>query len=299
MDRRGFLALLPFLATSARGAPLPVMLPAVVASFSILADMARVVGGDAVGVGTLVPTDGDPHVWQPKPADMRAVAAARVLVENGLGLEGWMVRLPAAAGFHGVRITAANAVKPRTMTEDGKRITDPHAWQDPRNGVLYVRAIQAGLAKAVPEAADGFAARADAYVAEIARTDDWITQQYAAIPQSQRRILTSHDAFGYYGARYGITLLAVQGISTEGEPSAHDIARLITQVRREHVRAVFVENMTDPRLAKTVAQEAGAVLGPTVYSDALSAPDGPAGTYLSMLRYNTMQFTAAMVSTSG
>lgn len=295
MRRRTLLAALPFLAVPARAAaPLRV-----VASFSILADMAQQVAGDAATVSSLVPPDGDPHAWQPKPADMRTLAQAQVLVENGLGLEGWMTRLAPAAGFNGVRVTAASAVKPRTMTEDGARIIDPHAWQDPRNAVLYVRAIAEGLAKAAPGQADSIRARADSYAAEIARTDDWIAAQFAPIPQARRRILTSHDAFGYYGARYGLTLLAVQGISTEGEPSAKDLARLIGQIRKTGVHAVFVENMTDLRLARTVADETGAVLGGTVYSDALSPPGGPAPGYLAMLRHNTSLFAAAMGAPTG
>jgi zinc/manganese transport system substrate-binding protein len=295
MHRRTLLTALPFLLPALREAA-AAELPSVVATFSILADMTGVIAGDAASVSTLVPVDGDAHVWEPRPDDLRRVQAARVLVENGLGLEGWMGRMPQAAGFKGTRIVAANAVKPRTMTEDGHRITDPHAWQDPRNGVLYVRAITAGLAQALPDSAMAIQGRAAAYIAQIEETDRWIEATLAPIPAAQRRILTSHDAFGYYGARYGVTLLAVQGISTENEPSAHDIATLVGQIRREKIRAVFVENMTDPRIAATVAREAGAVLGPTVYSDALSPAGGPADTYLRMLHHNTTQFAAAMAA---
>ena len=291
MRRRHLLAALPALialpARAAGAAP-------VVATFSVLGDMTGRIGGAAVAVLSLVPVDGDAHEYQPTPDDLRHVRDAAVLVENGLGLEGWMTRLPQAAGFHGVRITAAQSVPPRHMEEDGHQIVDPHAWQDPRNGVRYVRAIAAGLAHALPDAAADITARANAYIAEIETLDRWITAQFAAIPASKRRILTSHDAFGYYGARYGIELLAVQGISTESEPSAADIAALIGQIKREKIHAVFVENMTDKRFAQTVARDSGAVLGPVIYSDALSRPDGPAATYLAMLKHNTTQFVAAM-----
>lgn len=293
MNRRSLLtalSLLPF----AGQAGLAADLPEIVATFSILADMTAVVAGDIATVSTLVPVDGDAHEWEPRPDDLRRVKCAKVIVENGLGLEGWMRRMPEAAGFTGLLITAARTVSPRRMTEEGHLIVDPHAWQNPQNGILYVRAIADGLAKAFPDDAAGIHARSAAYIAEIAATDRWIEQTLAPIPKPMRKILTSHDAFGYYGARYGIMLRGVQGISTESEPSAHDLATLITQIKRDHIRAVFVENMTDPRLAETVAREAGAVLGPTVYSDALSAKGGPADTYLSMLRHNTIAFAEAM-----
>ena len=292
MRRRQLLAALPLVASFpvwATDANLPV-----VATFSVLADMVRVVGGARADVISLVPVDGDAHEYQPTPEDLRHVRDAAVLVENGLGLEGWMTRLPEAAGFHGVRIVAARDVAPRKMNEDGKTITDPHAWQDPGNGVLYVRAIAAGLAQAMPSEAAAIAQRASDYIAEIETTERWIATQMAQIPAERRRILTSHDAFGYYGARYGVELLSVQGISTEDEPSAADIAALIGQIRKLKVRAVFVENMSNPRYAETVARDSGAVLGAAVYSDALSPQDGPAASYLAMLRYNTTQFVAAM-----
>lgn len=291
MRRRVFLASLQLLASGNAWAAAPL---GVVATFSVLADMTSVVGGDDVAVRTLVPVNGDAHGWEPRPADLRAVHEAAVLVQNGLGLEGWMARMPSAADFKGLLVTAAQNVVPRIMVEDGKRVMDPHAWQDPRNGVLYARAIAEGLAHAQPRAAGRIRQRAEAYIGEIVATDRWITQAMASIPAARRIILTSHDAFGYYGARYGVRLRAVQGISTEAEPSAHDIAALVEQIRRENIHAVFIENMTDPRLSAAVVREAGVALGPTVYSDALSPASGPAGTYLKMLRYNTAHFVEAM-----
>lgn len=296
MRRRNLLAT-PALLLISRPTPVAAQTgAAVVATFSILADMARVIGGDAITVATLVPPDGDAHTWEPSPADLRRVHDADVLIENGLGLEGWMTRLPQAAGFSGLRITAANHVTARTMSEHGHTVTDPHAWQDAANGVLYARSIAEGLAHAIPAAARDISARAASYIAEIDATDRWIHATLASIPPEKRRILTSHDAFGYYGARYNITLRAVQGINTENEPSARDLATLIAQIRRENIRAVFVENMTNPRLAATVARESGATLGQTVYSDALSQNGGPADTYLAMLHHNTTLFAAAMAA---
>ena len=290
--RRQFLAGLALTPVAARA-----MQPlGAVATISILADMVRQIGGNEVDVVSLVPPDGDVHTYQSRPGDLLAMRGARVLVENGLGLEGWMDRLRSVSGFAGVRVVAAEAVRPRHFVEDGATMIDPHAWQDPRNGVRYVRAIAAGLAKADPAHADAWRARADAYVAEIAATDVWITTRLAVVPPQKRQIVTSHDAFGYYGDRYGIRLHSVEGVSTDAEPSARDLARLIDDIRAQGIRAVFIDNMTDPRLVAAVAQDAGVTVGPRVYSDTLSPPGGPADTYIKMLRYNTVAFADAMLT---
>jgi zinc/manganese transport system substrate-binding protein len=267
----------------------------VVASFSILADLTREVGGDAVSVEAFVGPDGDVHVYEPRPKDLRTLLAASLLVRNGLELEGWMDRLTTAAGFKGGVVVATEKVTPRTMKENGGMVaTDPHAWQDPANGILYVRAITDGLALADPANAATYRNAASGFAARIARTDAWIEAKLAPIQAGQRRIITTHDAFGYYGARYGVEFLSAEGISTEFEPSAKAIAALVGQIKREKVRAVFIENVTSPRMAQMLARETGAVLGGTVYSDALSPPGGPAATYLDMLRHNTGLFASAM-----
>jgi zinc/manganese transport system substrate-binding protein len=265
-----------------------------VASFSILADMVRRAGGSFVDVSGLVPPDADVHAYQPTAANSRSLAAAAVLVENGLGLEGWMARLAQAADFRGVRVVASRGVAPRQMREGDVTTTDPHAWQNPRNGVTYVENIAAGLTAADPAHAEAFRANAAAFVAEVEQTDAWIAGQFAAIPVSARRIVTTHDAFGYYGDRYGVTFLAAEGISTDSEPSAKGIAALVRQVQQERVRMVFLENMTDSRITKTLAQETGAIVSGPLYSDALSKPTGPAPDYITMLRYNTAWFVRAM-----
>jgi zinc/manganese transport system substrate-binding protein len=271
---------------------------AVVASFSILADMVRQIGGDAVSVTGLVPPDGDPHGYEPRPSDLRALVAARLLVLNGLGLEGWMTRLVGSSGYRGPVAIASTGIKPRSMAEDGgATVTDPHAWQDARNGASYARTIAAGLGRADPAQAARLHDAGERYAAEIMQTDAWIEQQFAPIPPARRIIITTHDAFGYFGARYGVKMLAAEGISTDAEPSARDIARLVAQIRRDRVRAVFLESMTDPRLAAMLARESGAALGAKVYSDALSPPGGPADTYLKMFRHNVPLFVAAMQPT--
>ena len=206
----------------------------VVASFSILADMARQIGGEAVSVEALVGPDGDAHVYEPRPRDLRTVMSARLLVRNGLGLEGWMDRLTGAAGYRGKVVVAAESVAPRTMKEEGGAIaTDPHAWQDPRNAILYTQAIAAGLASVDPLNASLYSNAATHYRARIAQTDAWVESMMTAIPASQRRIITTHDAFGYYGARYGVEFLSAEGISTQFEPSAKAITALVRQIRRE------------------------------------------------------------------
>jgi zinc/manganese transport system substrate-binding protein len=265
----------------------------VVASFSILADLVRQLGGAGVGVSSFVGPDADAHTFEPRPSDLRALQTARLLVINGLGLEGWMTRLSQAAAYAGPTVVASQGVTP-IMVAAGE--PDPHAWQDPANGVIYAKNIAAGLAAADPARADAIHAAAARLTAEIDATAAMISRTIGAIPAARRRIITSHDAFGYYGARFGIEFRAAQGIDTEAEPSARALAVLARQIRAEGIRAVFVENMTDPRLARTLAREAGAVVGPPVYSDALSRPGGPADTYVKMLRYNTAQFAHAMAA---
>ena len=291
MLRRTFLAGLA--ASPIAAAPVPPV--RVVASFSILADLARQIGGDAVAVDSFVGPDGDAHVYEPRPKDLRTLLAAKLLLRNGLGLEGWMDRLTEAAGFKGRITIAAEKVVPRTMKEDGGAIaTDPHAWQDPRNGVLYAQAITEGLSSVDPTNAQVYRNRSAEYTTQIIQADAWIAATLNAIPADRRRIITTHDAFGYYGARYDVEFLSPEGINTEFEPSAKSIAALVAQIKREKIRAVFIENMTSPRMARMLARETGAVLGGTVYSDALSPAGGPAATYLDMLHHNTALFAAAM-----
>ena len=290
--RRALLASLGALAVPASAAA-PIK---VVASFSILADMVREIGGDEVSVTALVPPDGDAHTYEPRPSDLLAIQAAKLVVTNGLGLDAWMDRLIRGAGGSAARVVVSAEVTPRRMSEGGHQVLDPHAWQDPRHGVLYARAIIEGLIRTAPDRAGLIRAQGGRYVAAIQETDAWIERTLAPVPPPKRKIITSHDAFGYYGARYGIEFHAAQGIDTDAEPSARDIARLAAQIRREHIRAVFVENMTDPRIARALAREAGAAVGGTVYSDALSPPGGPAATYLAMFHHNTTLFAAAMAA---
>ena len=272
----------------------------VVASFSILGDMTQRIGGERIALTTLVGPDGDAHVYEPGPADAKALAAAGVLVVNGLGFEGWMDRLEQAAGFERVKVVASEGVEPLVLA-DGEEghdhdhgAVDPHAWQSVANAQIYVRNIAAALERADPEGAATYRANADAYLAELRSLDEAIRADLAAIPADERVLVTSHDAFAYFAAAYDVKVLAPQGVSTESEASAADVAELIRQIRDLGVRAVFVETITNPRLVEQIGRETGAAVGGTLYSDALSGPDGPAATYVDMMRRNAELIVAAL-----
>jgi zinc/manganese transport system substrate-binding protein len=269
-----------------------------IASFSILGDMVSQVGGDRVDVIALVGPDGDAHVYEPTPADARNLAGANILFTNGLGFEGWMDRLEKSSGFKGKVVVASTGVAPRTMIEEegGKKetITDPHAWQSLANGKLYVANIRDGLMAVDPEGKATYEANAAKYLDQIAKEETSVKAVLAALPKERRKIITSHDAFGYFGAAYGLEVIAPEGVSTESEASAQDVAKIIRQIKAEKIPAVFMENITDHRLLDQIASETNAKIGGTLYTDALSPPDGPAGTYLDMFRNNIETLTAAL-----
>ncbi len=308
----------------------------VVASFSILGDMVKRIGGAHISITTLVGPNGDTHVYQPTPADARAVRKAKLLFVNGLKFEGWIERLVEASGFEGIRVVATEGIKPipyedthneHHKDEHGKKerhkdehhkdehgheqkhadadrhknhdddkhgdheghdhgAFDPHAWQSLKNAVTYVNNITAALAKVDPANAATFYGNRAAYVAEILSLDAEIRKTVAGLPTNRRTVVTSHDAFQYFGRDFGLTFLAPRGLSTEAEASAKDVARLIRQMREKRISAVFVENITDPRLLKQIANETGAAIGGTLYPGALSDRSGPASTYLDMIRHN-------------
>lgn len=285
--------------------------PTAVATFSILADLTKKIGGDHVEVLTLVGPNGDAHVFEPGPRESAELAQADMLIANGLGFEPWLHRLEEASGFKGMLIVAAESVTPLDGEEEHEHegeeaeheeegeghdhgAFDPHAFQDLSNAQIYVANIAKGLSAAAPAYAADFKANADTLIAEMAALDRQLKADFAAVPQERRRVLTSHDAFHYFGKAYGIEFVAVQGVSTEAEPSAADLAAIVRQARDGHLSAIFLENMADPRLAETVAQESGVRMGGELYADALSEPDGPAPDYLSLIRYNAKQLLAAM-----
>jgi zinc/manganese transport system substrate-binding protein len=266
----------------------------VVTSITVLADIAKQVGGDTVEVRSLVGPNGDAHVYEPTPQDAQAVTKASLVVVNGLELEGWMDRLVAASGTKATVVVATEGVPTRKMDEDGQEITDPHAWNSAANGAIYAANIAKALAAADPAHAATYQANGAKYEAELKDLDAWARREVATIPAAKRKVITSHDAFGYLGAAYGIEFHAPVGFSTESEASAGDIARLIDQIKQEHIKAVFIENATDPRLVQQVAKASGAEMGGELYAEALSTEDGPASTYAKMFRYNISILVAGM-----
>ncbi len=270
-----------------------------VASFSILGDLVRNVGGDRAEVENLVGPNGDVHVYSPTPGDARKLAAANVVFVNGLGLEGWMTRLAAASNAKSPVVVVSKGITPRRMEEEEKssrRIAiDPHAWQSVADAKIYVANIRDGLIAVDPAGKATYGANADAYLVKLDELENEVRAAIASIPADRRKIITTHDAFGYFGAAYGMAFIAPEGISTEAEPSAKDVARIITQIKKQKIPAVFLENISDPRLMDQIAHETGAAIGGTLYSDALSEPGGPAATYIEMMRHNVRQFTKALV----
>jgi zinc/manganese transport system substrate-binding protein len=267
--------------------------PRVVASFSILADMARELAPAAAQVTALVGPDADAHVYEPRPADVKRLAQADLVVINGLGFEGWIERMVKVSGYRGTVAVASQGIEPLRGSHHG---VDPHAWQDLARARRYAANISAAFAQKWPDQQDDIARRGADYQARIDRLDAQVREWLGAVPRAQRRVITSHDAFGYFGAAYGVDFLAPQGWSTHSEPSAAAVARLIRQIKQDGVRAVFIENISDPRLVQRIAHESGVRVGGTLYSDALSKPDGPAPTYLRLIEHNARSLAAALQS---
>jgi zinc/manganese transport system substrate-binding protein len=262
----------------------------VVASFSILGDFVKNVGGDKVNVTTLVGPNGDVHVYTPAPDDARRVAAARLLIVNGLGLEGWLPRLLQSSGSKAIIVVASKGVAPLQVGSDA----DPHAWQSVANAKIYVGNIGDALIAADPADAETFRANAVRYLSELDALDAEVRAEIARIPPERRKVISTHGAFGYFAKAYGIDFIAPLGVSTETEPSARDVATIITQVKVAKIPAVFLENMSDPRLVRQIAAETGAKVGGTLFSDALTGEKGDAPTYIDLVRHNIKALTSAL-----
>jgi zinc/manganese transport system substrate-binding protein len=286
------LAIILLLATMAAPAAAQEKLN-VVATFSILADLVKNVGGDRVAVTALVGPNGDAHVYQPSPGDAKTLADARLVFANGLGFEGWINRLVKASGTKAPTIVVTKGVKPR-KAEDDHGDADPHAWQSVANAKIYVANIRDALSLADPAGKGGYEANAATYLASLDALEAEVKAAIDKIPSDRRRIITTHDAFGYFAAAYGVAFIAPQGVSTEAEVSAKDVARIITQIRKQKIPAVFLENVTDERLLRRIGAESGARIGGTLYSDALTDERGTAPTYLDMMRHNVKQLAAAL-----
>jgi zinc/manganese transport system substrate-binding protein len=283
----------------------------VVASFSIIGDVVKQVGGDHVDVNLLVGPNVDMHSFQPSPADSSKLARAKLVVLNGLGLEGWADRLIKASGYRGATLVASKGVKALSSHEHEHEeghggakahehgASDPHAWQDVGNVKIYVANIRDALIGVDPANAAAYRENAKRYLGTLDALDRDIRAAVATIPADNRRLITTHDAFNYFEKAYGIAFLAAQGVSGDTEPSARDVAQLIRQIRKEKVATVFFENVESDRLLSRIAKETNAKVGGTLYSDALSPADGPAATYVDMMRYNTRTIADALNGKSG
>jgi len=283
----------------------------VVASFSILADMTRQIGGDRIALRAVAGADVDTHGFQPKPSDAAALNNAALVTRNGLGFEGWLDRMIRSSGFKGRMVTTTEGITPRLMEAHGhdhggagrrhnhsagpRQVPDPHAWQDVGLGQHYIRNITAGLIAADPGGEALYRRNAEAYAARLAALDQWVRAEIAKVPAARRKIVTSHDSFGYFGDAYGVRFLAPQGVSTEAEPSAAEVGRLIRQIRAENITAVFMENMANPATLQRIAQETGLRVRGRLYADALSTETGPAPTYEAMFRHNLSLMVPAML----
>jgi len=269
----------------------------VVATFSILADFVANVGGERVSVTALAGPDSDTHVYTPTPADAKRIAEARLVVLNGLGLEGWLPRLIKASGGKAVSVVASKGITVLKADDGhGHGEADPHAWQSVANARIYVANIRDALAAADPAGAEAYRANAARYLERLDALEREVRAAVAAIPAARRRVISTHSAFGYFAAAYGVAFVAPQGVSTDSEPSARDVAAIIAQIKKEKIPAVFLENVSDPRLMRRIAAETGAAIGGTLYSDSLTGEKGPAPTYIDMVRHNIKTLTRALAS---
>ena len=257
----------------------------VVTSFSILADMTHQVGGEHIQITNMVGPDADAHTYEPTPDDAKALLKAKLIIKNGLGFEPWLDRLVSSSETKAPLISASHGVIPRSLEEDGESIPDPHAWHNLANTELYINNIAKALIAADPANKADYQRNSQTYLKQIHTLLAEAKAKLGSLPPGNRKIVTSHDAFGYLGQAYGIDFMAPQGLSTEREPSASEVAALITQIRQAKVKAVFMENIKDARLLKQIADESGAQIGGTLYSDAL-ASSGPASTFAGLFEHN-------------
>lgn len=270
----------------------------VIASFSVLGDMVKNVAGDDIELKTLVGANGDAHEYQPTPASVKDISKADLVITNGLGLEGWLPRMIESSGYKGKIVEATTGIKPLKLAEEeGEQHggQDPHAWQNVANGKIYVTNIRDALIAADKVHADDYRKNAENYLKKLDNLDAWVKTEIAKVPAEKRKVISTHDAFQYFAKAYNVEFLAPQGLSTESQPSAADVAKLEDQIRAQKITAVFFENMTDSRLIKQLEKDAGAHVGGTLYSDALSAENEPAPNYIAMFKHNVPALASAML----
>ena len=276
----------------------------VVASFSILGDLAERVGGKRILVYTLVGPDADAHAYQATPSDAKAIAGAKLVIVNGYDYEGWINRLIKSSGYRGPVLVAGKGVQTLNKVQaKGEKHShhhhsgvDPHAWQDLSNALRYVDNFAQALSAADPDGKPEYTANAEKYKKDISALDSELRNMFKNVPEERRKVVSSHDAFSYFGRAYGLRFIAPVGTSTDAEPSAADVGRIIQQIRREKISAVFMESISDTRLLERIRQESGARIGGTLYSDSLSGKKGPASSYLDMMRHNATTLSAALAN---
>jgi zinc/manganese transport system substrate-binding protein len=294
----------------------------VIATYSILGDIVQNIAGDNIELTVLVGPDGDSHVYEPTPQDAIALAEADVIFENGLEFETWLDDLYESSGSTATRIVVSDGIEPLALEEhddehEGEEAHedeheheeeaheeedhehgefDPHVWHDPNNSIVMVESIRDALAAADPTNTVAYEANAEAYITELEAVDDYIREQVATIPEANRILVTSHDTFGYFADAYGFEVMPVlASLSTEAaDPSAGEIAELVTEIEASSVPAIFTENISNPALVEQVASEAGVIVAPALYTDALGQPGTPGETFLGMLRYNIDTITEAL-----
>jgi zinc/manganese transport system substrate-binding protein len=297
--RRGMLLLAGSTGLLCAGRAVAQARMSVVATFSILGDLVRNVGGDEVEVATLVGPNANVHVYSPTPADAKSLAVAKAVFVNGLGLEGWMTRLIVASGTKASVVVCSDGIKPLEREDQqrvGHEVMDPHAWQSVANAKIYVANIRDGLSRAEPSKKDVYYANATSYLGKLDALEKEVKEIIGGSPPERRKIITTHAAFGYFADAYGMQFISPEGVSSDAEPSARDVAEIIAQIKKHNIPAVFLENVIDPRLLQEIARETGAKIGGTLYSDALSEANGPAASYIELMRNNIRQFAKALKS---
>jgi zinc/manganese transport system substrate-binding protein len=288
--------LISFLTGCGNSAPVASTTPTIITTFSVLADMAQQIAGNTATVTSLVPTNGDAHVFEPTPANGVALVNATAVIELGLGFEPWFADLYASSGSKATRITASTGVTPHQAGSE----TDPHIWHDVANAVIMAQRIRDGLITAMPNQQATLSANAATYIAQLQALDSDIQTQIATIPAAQRKLVTSHDTFGYFAVRYGFTIVGtgLGSVSTESsDPDATSLIRLITAIKTSGVPAIFVENMSNPKVMQQIAQEAGVAIAPPLYTDALGDANSAGATYIQMMRYNVRTIVTALTGT--
>ncbi len=294
----GLALLLAACAPSATSTAAPTGKLHVVATFSVLGDLVRNVGGDPIELTVLVGADSDTHTFEPSPADSAALVNAGVIFENGVEFEGWLDDLYASSGSQATRVVVTNGLQLRHAENDPHHAEfDPHAWHDVKNAIRMVDHIRDALVKADAANASAYQSNAADYAAQLEQLDRFIVDQVHGLPEARRKLVTTHDALGYFADRYGFEIAgtALASASTEAaDPSAGQIAKLVDEIKATGVKAVFVENVSNVDLMSRIAAEAGVVLGPELFTDALSKPGTDGDTYIKMIRHNALAIISAL-----